>query len=312
MCMIMMMAGIKKQKVSAAWKFLEKIEPYMSRANDDGIGYAAMTSKGELFGERWVENKEFNNDGDKLTEMIDDSVLVYIESKRNSFGNLELKNEASAIMLHTRKATCVKNIENTHPFVRDNTALIHNGIIHNVEKLKLITSTCDSETILNEYIDSEVNTNPENIEFLAAALDGYYAVGVLSQNGDTPIMDIFKNSGASLSATYVRELETVVFCTSEYALKSALDDMKWKTNRIISFAACHFLRLDVVSGLTVTTTNFQEYKKPEPAFSTRRSKYNQYEGYEDDEETILTRHVGEVGLAAIVTEFYGEYEGGMA
>lgn len=75
--------------------------------------------------------------------------------KTQIWNNLKEK-ELDLILLHTRKTSSnsgsSENNINNHPFVIENSALIHNGIIHDYEKLNEFINTfsnCDSEILLN-------------------------------------------------------------------------------------------------------------------------------------------------------------------
>lgn len=260
MCKVFMVPGVKKQHVEKAWALTEKMAPIMSRTDSDGFGYAAITAEGELFGERWLKNHDaFKADvmspGDKaLVENLGEDI-VEVTNNANSFGDVVRAN-AVAIIAHARKATCSVSMENTHPFVDGGAALIHNGVISNHTEIlhgKSRLSSCDSEAILNEYLDYNVMNEPDQIDEVVQSLTGWYAAGVLTMgsmdNGEAmPILDIFKETRADLYAMYVNELETFVFSTSKIALQEALKDLTWKENNIFKIKNDFFIRLNAVTG----------------------------------------------------------------
>lgn len=220
MCKIAVIPGLTDDKTELAWKFIRKLAKEMSGyTDDDGFGYAALDGEGNLFGERWFNPKEaFSNRDEKVVisqhlvkkfkGMIKGKETVY-----NSFGKVHDKSLRS-IMLHARNATTEKSLINTHPFVSEGTALIHNGVIDNHEELIKKISTCDSEVILNEYLKAKVMDNVKDIQKIVSRLDGYYACGVMSKNRQGKyILDVFKESTARLRGYYVKELGTMVFAT---------------------------------------------------------------------------------------------------
>lgn len=79
----------------------------------------------------------------------------------------DLKNSnLDLILLHTRRTSSnsgsSENNINNHPFVLNNSALIHNGVIsnHDYDKLKQFTETfscCDSEILLNYLSDTDLD-----------------------------------------------------------------------------------------------------------------------------------------------------------
>lgn len=76
------------------------------------------------------------------------------------------------LLIHGRTATCGVNVENTHPILAGNCALIHNGIVtskrfHNIE------TTCDSELLIHAWNDGGTKA-------LADDISGYYAFALLT------------------------------------------------------------------------------------------------------------------------------------
>ena len=255
MCKILVIPSIKKSNVENAWKLCKEIAPLMSRIDDDGFGFAAMDSSGNLLGERWLNSKLAMTDNCGLT-LSDVKVLKTMGPKLvkesfeyNKFGDLKNKKDIVSIMLHARKATTPKGLINTHPFVKNDTAIIHNGMISNHERLTKEFSTCDSEAILHEYLEYNAAHNPKQVQEMVNNLDGYYAVGVMSKNeNNIPIVDVFKSQAANLICTYVDEIESVVFCTAQHLIVDALETLKWNKNKIFEFADTGFIRFNALTG----------------------------------------------------------------
>jgi hypothetical protein len=211
------MPGIKCEHPEMVQDFIQEMGKEMTGGNNDGLGYAAFDKEGNLFGERWHNNNEAFDVRDPITEQ-DETVInrclnfIWKEENYDSHGVVDLNNIAS-IILHTRSATSGKEFCNTHPFVRDNTALIHNGIIRNHEKFDKEVSSCDSESILTQYLKNEVFDKPEAIKDALKPLHGYFACGVLSYMNDVPVVDVFRDKQARLSAAFIKEFNTIVFTT---------------------------------------------------------------------------------------------------
>lgn len=219
MCKILAMAGIKLENLENAWKFIHEASDKMTfHPERDGVGYAAMTAAGSLFGERWVDPKDaFKNryePSEAENAALRDFGKAFVRSVEYSrFGEFAPELMTS-IILHSRYATSPKGLVNTHPFVKDGVALIHNGVVTNERELKYEMSSCDSEGILHAYLDDEVSRDPQNIEYVAQAVQGSYACAVLGTDADSAYLDIFKNEVTSLVACRIKELDTIVFCTN--------------------------------------------------------------------------------------------------
>ena len=291
MCKVLMMAGINNSNRVQAWKFVTTALNPMIKDDKDGVGYAAVGKDG-LFGERWLKPKQafkdrqnYNSEDMEFIKSLGDAIeseVVY-----NAFGKLDYKN-TTAIILHTRmKTNGAVELMNTHPFVRDNTALIHNGVISNQITLKNLTSTCDSECILNEYVESKVDIAPKQIEEVASSLQGYYACGVLTQSKDRWVMDVFKNSAASLHVCRIPNLGLTVFATNPEILVYTAKKCKLKLSNIFAVKDGRLIRIDTVTGHTVSISKFDARYRysdyPSSSYPSYESKYSDPddESYED-------------------------------
>jgi hypothetical protein len=218
-----------------------------------------MDPQGEIWGEKWLYPTDAwkyrpNEADSKITKK-----LRYLTSSKrfDKFGLAE-PIKSPSVLYHSRHATCDKNIGNTHPFVRKNVALIHNGVISNHFNLKKISSTCDSEVILNEYFDQDVMNNPEKIKDVASALYGYYACGVLGTTTDgTSYVDVFRNPQASLYVMYVGTLEALVFCTRKEIVEDACKKLKWQCSAAYEVESDSMLRLNAATGDLIGQYSFK-------------------------------------------------------
>jgi Glutamine amidotransferase domain len=232
----------------------------MSVYDKDGLGYAAMGREG-IWGERWLNPKDAWKYRKPWTEEDSKTHKYYkgaldAEPRFNDFGLVDITH-TNTVMLHARMATCVKSLVNTHPFVRDNLALIHNGVIGNHKDLENLTSTCDSETILNSYFKHNIANKPEDIQKVMDDIRGYYACGVLSTNTEgKQHLDIFRNSTAQMSAYFVKELDAVVFCTRSEIIRETCKKLGWTYGNTFTFKDEVMVRIDCVTGQPVSTHKF--------------------------------------------------------
>lgn len=281
MCKIAMMSGIKPTRIKQAWELSKALAPYMSKADDDGFGYAAITKKGDVMVERWLDNdqafryKQDNKPDSRIRSTLG-SALTALDSGYTSVGKIE-RQQAVAIILHSRMATCEKGIKNVHPFVVNGQALIHNGVISNhrtvidkYDKNKTRLSTCDSEAIAFSYAANNVINNPEGIKVVGDDLTGYYACAVVGKDDkNNPIMDVFKSESASLYATWVPQVEALVYCTSLEILKSAIKDCRFTYYRPYKINSEVLIRHNAVTGEASPVAKFKE----------RGYSYANYSGY---------------------------------
>lgn len=278
MCKIMCMSGINKDTRQAALLFVKEMASKMTYGNSDGMGYAATTTDGNVFGERWLHNykafkeRQVQPQVDPMSE-FDERIIsyfggilkkkVYIPPKEyDSFAFDPINPEDglqcfTSMTLHARLATSGKEFINTHPFVNDNTTLIHNGVIRNIGKNDLKISSCDSEKILNLYLKHDVKNKPQNIQKVADKLQGYYACGMYSKLTDgTLILDIFKDNSARLSAAFVDELQTIVFSSVLNDIKDACRDLGFTISSEFMVEAGVMCRINPVTGDVIDTFDF--------------------------------------------------------
>lgn len=319
MCKVMIMSGITDETKDKAWEFIKAISKEMSSPNvteKDGLGYAAIDNEGKLFGERWVKNDDAFKHRNPFGTEIDSTILKQFKILRREkvYGNFGVFNDnIRSITLHSRMATNTVNYKNTHPFVEGFTSVIHNGVIYNDDKLTKKYSTCDSEVILHEYIKSNVNNKLGKFKKVANKLDGYYVLGILSKtNEGRVILDIVKDSRASLDAFFIKELNTIVFATPKYNGSPVEDACKSLGFTIVSkyeVVSNRVQRFDALTGEAIACESFSPKKnvvvneKTQPSYkgyteydssynSSRKHSWENHEmyPYNKDEEVYVDRH----------------------
>ncbi len=268
MCKLAIIPNITDATRSNALKLIRTLSHQMSSHDNHGFGYAAVDENLKLFGERWLKNtsafKFRHTSSVSPAEVARVSVfrgVLGLESppeEYNSFGKVNLE-KVQAITLHARMATHGdKTLPNTHPFVAENTSLIHNGIIRNHQALGLNkTSNCDSESLLRVYLKEEVNKDPKNIQKLASIISGYYATALFSMDADGKrILDIIRDDQAKLGAAYVKQLNTVIFVTEMENLRAACKALKFTIGAVYNVSKNFLLRFDVRTGSVMERVEF--------------------------------------------------------
>lgn len=298
MCKIAVIPGLTDETTELAWNFIKKLSKEMvGFSDDDGFGYAAIDGEGKMFGERWFNPKEAFSNREAKNRLSEENVKRFkgmLKGRQpiyNSFGAVHEKSLRS-VMLHARNATSAKVFENTHPFVIDGTALIHNGVIRNDNEMEKKVSTCDSEVILTEYIKNKVADNLKNIQTVAHKLDGYYAVGVMSNSKSGMVLDVFKDKSAKLKAYFIKELNTVVFATpgasENYGpVHTVCRDMKLTILDEYEVDDSRIVRIDAMSGEVLDSISFDSTYKEK---SGKKKKGNGGSG-----TGPMNRHHGDVG-----------------
>lgn len=259
MCKVLIIPKLNKDKAELNEKFVKTMAPLMSKSNSDGLGYVGLDSDLKIFGERWLVNSQaFSAKPTKksIAGLFGGLATGVVEQQAyNKFGNAQLK-DAVSIMLHTRYATSAKGFDNCHPFVEGETAMIHNGVIDNHDKWKLL-STNDSEAILRAYLQHNVADNIKDGIDMALDLVGYYVSGIYSMTSKgVRVLDILKGNNDNLHAVWINELNTYVMSTSEYDIKSACDTLGFTYGEFTKFKDGIMMRMDVTTGEMVDHIEF--------------------------------------------------------
>lgn len=296
MCKVLAIAGIKKGQHELVKKMATAAANEFGTSDGDGFGYAAITKTGEIYGEKWLRKEDafvlHQNAVPPRSSLMIDNVLGEAaklpefpsEPTYGRFGaemTKDVLEDTVAFMMHARKKTIgEKSIINTHPFFHpedkkvEPTALIHNGGIRNHEKLTKMFSTCDSETILHEYLKQAVNYVPSLIEQVANTLIGEYTSIVLSRyitdkQQYQPYMDIFK-SNKELYVGYVKELDNLVFCTAKYSLEAICKACGFTLLDPVEVEDGFLIRLNAITGERLEElVAFEKSKATEYAYDYR-------------------------------------------
>lgn len=282
MCKVLIIPSIKEAKKELTIKFIKAMATKISVGNSDGLGYAAVTNTGELFAERWFDNSKaftYSTTTEVATNLYDkfssavrnprptDKVNTIEYSSFNSDWSLE---DAVSITLHARFATCEKSLMNVHPFIKDDTSVIHNGIIRNYAAFNLEQSTCDSESILLGYLANGVSTNTGAIQSMVSEFIGYYVTGVYSRDAKgNRILDVFNGNNPNLHLIAIKELETYIMTTSDYDAESVCRDMGLTITETYQMMDDQFLRLNPFTGDVIEHHNFRSGQQ----FETTKQPY---------------------------------------
>lgn len=281
MCKVAAVSKITNQNRENVWVFMQLLGELMSQGNSDGLGYAAFDSKGHIFGEKWLFNKSAFRDLSQIPNINADKMSkIY-----SFFGNKVLKNDAQAIILHTRMATCGKGINNVHPFVNDEenpeSAIIHNGVIFNEQEFKRKYSSCDSEVLAHLYHENGVPNELKALDKFANQLMGWYTVLALSKDkSGRMILDAFSDSGR-LGSYYIKELDTRIFSTSPDDVHKVATGLGLTAVDLQRMSSDTAFRIDVLTGEEIENIEIST------KVSSKSSKNIVFEkGNFDDEEFV--------------------------
>ena len=210
MCKLYAVVEIENQQ--NAELFTKKAIPYITETDNHGLGIMRLGERGVHI-QRWLEPPTVVR---RKESAVLEKYYEALRHQKNEAGNKS--NKLFAIAVHGRFATCARTLQNVHPFYKDDTALMHNGIISNSDKFEKTVSTCDSEAILSQYIQHNVKKNPHNLTDALKGMSGYYAAIAFSDNGT---IDIWRDDTATLFMAHVRGVGVVIATTKEIITKTA-------------------------------------------------------------------------------------------
>lgn len=263
MCKVAGVTKVNDKNRDEVWMFMMMLSELMTPGNSDGLGYAAFNKEGKIFGEKWLNNKMAFMDISKIETDITAERMANIYSY---FGDKVTRDDAQAIILHTRAATCGKGIKNTHPFINDEenpeVAIIHNGVIGNHYDLEKKYSTCDSEVIAHLYDKHGVKAGLSKIDEVTQRLWGWYTVLALSKDTNGRMyMDAFTDS-PRLSSYFIPELDTRVYSTYADDIETVAKLFGFTLKDGKTMKPNTSQRIDVLTGDVVERHKCKEMKAP--------------------------------------------------
>ena len=210
--MCKLLAIVEIENPDKAELFVKKAIPIVTKTDNHGLGIMRLGENGVHI-QRWLEPPAVVSKRKSAVLMRYEKVLKHQSNETGTRSR-----ELYAIAVHGRFATCAKSLQNTHPFYKDGTALMHNGIISNAEKFTRTLSTCDSEALLSQYIEHGVKETNLRLTEALTGVQGYYAAIVFNDNG---VIDIWRDDHATLFLAHVRGVGVVIATTKEIILGAA-------------------------------------------------------------------------------------------
>ena len=210
MCKLLAVVEIENQK--HAETFGRMAIPLMTESDPHGLGIMRLGENGVHI-QRWLEPPEVIRRKESKHLKKYASILRH---QQNEAGTRSRRLDALAI--HARYATCEKTLANVHPFYKDGTALMHNGVITNDEKFLKTVSTCDSEALLSQYLAHGVKHSNGKLSDALEGVEGYQAAIVFNDSG---VIDIWRDAVATLHIAHVRGVGVVIATTAEIITTTA-------------------------------------------------------------------------------------------
>lgn len=218
MCKIFAMTSVEHVKLTADFLGIVR-DAVCKTADKDGFGYAVSTKDGQLWGERTISPLQFDalKPQKKLTKTL---ALPIVEGMySNAFGPVGA-DENAAFLAHGRMSTNTVSIENTHPFVSENAALIHNGVVQDAGDVvtKSLKTNCDSEILLRLWDFGGIDAIEDNAS-------GYYAIALLDKHGQ---LHIVRDDRANLFVAWSETAQSFIIATTTEIIEDVAKRMHWE------------------------------------------------------------------------------------
>lgn len=214
MCKLMAFTNVSKLKTKELVKVLFNVNVEM-RSEGDGFGWVASTQNG-LVGERYLDPEEFDM---RITNKVKIPHKVFKE-KSAIIGNMGKL--SGALLIHGRTSTNSVNINNTHPFIMNDWALVHNGVVYDDGPKYNKKTNCDTEDLLYRFVTGGMAAVEKH-------LTGYYAFGAIAPGGT---LHVVRDDRAGLYCAYIETIDSMVFATVPGLIESVCTEMKWRVSAI--------------------------------------------------------------------------------
>lgn len=212
MCKLLAVSRLEIGNSKQCAAFVKRTAELLGASQKDGFGFSLKHQSG-LYSERYLDYKDCEGLG--ITKSSRDALPVTLKTKIVEGIDFDTNGVQPAkgvikgcYISHGRTATCGKVIGNTHPFVGANKdgiwSIAHNGVVeYQGDKLPL-TTTCDSEHLLNCYLYLNGEQSFEK------HISGYAAITGINPQGE---LFVLRDSKAPLYVQYIKELDNYIVAT---------------------------------------------------------------------------------------------------
>jgi hypothetical protein len=272
MCKQVFLTNTSKLNTKKLGQLLAIANTSLAKGHRDGFGWVARNTDGSLVGERYVNPNDYQFRHGK--SILDTSFTCKDDS--NYFGSI--KKLSGALLIHGRISTNTKGIQNTHPFLKHEWALVHNGVIENSNPTKYdMQSSCDTEHLIDLMAK-------ESVKSIESHVTGYYAFGAIDPSG---MLHVVKDNIADLYCAKLNHIDSFIFASSVELIENISDGMGWKVSTIEKVKDNLHLVFSgnkLVSQATITPKGRSSYADSKSMLSLGRSM-SQTSYYDDMYDT---------------------------
>lgn len=215
MCKVMMFSNGKHLNKNIR-RVTNKIAELITAVDDDGFGWLGVDTSKKVFGEKSTDPALFHSmmRVKSFSEMM--NAMPRTKKHYAKFGDIVNAKLDGPLLYHGRTSTNDKTMRNTHPISRDGWHVIHNGVVTNHGTKYKKATTNDSEDLVYYMAN-------EGIERLTSNLTGYYAAGLIDPAGR---LHVIKDAIASLVCSYIPQIESYVFATTDDLIEDFCEAFK--------------------------------------------------------------------------------------
>jgi len=221
MCKLLIMTKHNSKELGS---IIVKAWQNMALTERDGYGAAWISPSGRL---------QYVKSSTPSLEDIQIEPLPFVKGFKKLNG--KLVSNGGELIIHGRTATNDINLENCHPMLDGQAALIHNGVVDS-EIYDLTETSCDSEYLMKAW-------NDKGLESVAANISGYYAFAHLQADAKGgALLSVVRDSKAQLRVGKLSG-HGVAFATTDALLKIAGSEVigDFKDNTFAQFQKGKYL-----------------------------------------------------------------------
>jgi hypothetical protein len=214
MCKLIGISKMSVRTLKQASHLIKVSSEMLGASQKDGFGYALNSDTGN-----YVEKYVNPNDCAGLSVIKDSIDMMPLSLKTKIVEGVDFEvnghrpksgKAIGAYIAHGRTATCGKNIANTHPFSgfnKDGQVIIaHNGVVEWDGVSLPLSTTCDSEHLLNCFVHLDGEQSFKD------GISGYAAITGINPAGE---LFVLRDNKAPLYVKYIKELDTYIVCTDK-------------------------------------------------------------------------------------------------
>ena len=215
MCKLFSINNTSKLTKNQLENVVKTVENAM-KVEKDGFGITALHNNGHIAARKYLKTYE-------ASILKDSSPWTPVSKKSYQDIGKIFPDDITSLILHGRTSTNSVSLINTHPIIKNDHFLSHNGVVEDSGPKYIPTTSNDTEHIVERL-------TTQGLSAIEKYISGYYACMYFKKGSDS--LHIFRDNIATLHIGYSEDLESYILATTQDLIKQVAKALKIKINNI--------------------------------------------------------------------------------